>query len=214
MKKTILTYLAFISFFALTASNPITEGEKEKDLLFVANFSKYADWLDKAFKVDTERRSQFCQESKTKIGKIDNKSAMISLVGFDMSKMGAFAGDPEMGKLMQKYKVEHNEVYIMHEDVKSAKSDNGKADLLFFVNSIDYDLWYENAFSPDSKRRGQFCDEARTKVARVSDKEAMVILYDFDLERLWDFGSDKEVESLMKKYQVEHKLYVLEGLQK
>ena len=56
----------------------------KKDLLFVAEYDNYNDWYTKAFKSDALRRSQFCNESETKVGVITNNSSFIVLREFDV----------------------------------------------------------------------------------------------------------------------------------
>ncbi len=183
-----------------------------QDLVFVAAFDSYDTWYNTAFKVDAERRSSYCQENRTTTGKISNNEAIISLQGFDMTRMPEFASDKKMAELMKSNNIRHDEVYRVTAIEERTGSNSKIGNLLFKVKSIDFDLWYENAFAPDAERRSAFCDENKTKVAKVSDKEAMVILYDFQLEKLGELGDDKNIGDLMKTYQVEHEVFVLETL--
>lgn len=209
-RKQILTVLALyaISFFNLSHA----QDSNVQDLVFVANFDSYDIWYNKAFKPDTERRSQYCEENKTAVGKINNEGAIITLKAFNMSRMPEFVADANMAKLMKANNITHDEVYRTLPLNEKVKSGTKTIHLLFRIKMIDYDLWYNNAFVPDAERRKAFCNEAKTKVAKVSDKEAMVILYDFEVDKLWDLGNDKDVEQLMKKYQVEHQVSILEAI--
>lgn len=41
----------------------------------------------------------------------------------------------------------------------------------------------------------------------------MVILYNFEVDKLFEFGENAEIEKLMKKYNVTHRISVLESLE-
>lgn len=203
----------FLLFFALSILIYRSYGQAQpttSDLLFVASFSDYEDWYQGAFRPDTRRRSTYCKEAHTLVGKIDKQGALVYLNSFDLSRMPEFASDKTMDQLLRKYEVEHSEVYRVHEFDRS--HDSGRADLLFRIKMVDYDLWMNEAFGPDATRRAAFCDEARTKVARISDKEALVVLYDFELDQIWEFGAGRSVEEKMKQYQVEHEVFQLSAL--
>ena len=209
-RKQTLTVLALfaISFFNLSHA----QDSNVQDLVFVANFDSYDTWYNKAFKRDTERRSQYCEENSTTVGKINNHGAIIALKAFKMSLMPKFVSDSNMAELMKENNITHDEVYRTLPPNEKVKSGVKTVHLLFRIKMEDYDSWYNNAFMPDAERRKSFCNEAKTKVARVNDKEAMVILYDFEIDKLWDLGNDKDVELLMKKYQVEHQVSILEAI--
>ena len=183
----------------------------KKDLLFVAEYDNYNDWYTKAFKSDALRRSQFCNESETKVGVITNNSSFIVLREFDVSKMNEFASDEKMGKLMKKFNVKHTEMYDLISVTSVAKMQE-KANLFFIIKSVDYDLWLWDAFLPDAERRSNFCDESKTKVSKLNDKTALVALYDFDLTRMKEFESNQEVGKLMGKYKVTHDVYLMNKL--
>ncbi|MHA7865452.1 hypothetical protein [Flagellimonas marinaquae] len=74
--------------------------KNERDLVFVASFKNYNDWYSKAFRPDTQRRSRYCQENLTTVGKIDDNTAIIYLNDFDMARMQEFASDASMNTLM------------------------------------------------------------------------------------------------------------------
>jgi len=206
MKKLTSLFVLFLSLVSYAQTSAPTQ-----DLVFVASFDQYSEWYNKAFKADAMRRSNYCNEPKTLTAKIDNKGALIRLKDFDMAQMPAFAGDAEMGKLMKEYNISHPEVYALN-PVGPEVMDQKKVDLFFIISSTDYDLWLKNAFSPDSKRRAQFCDESRTKVAKIDDHHAMVILYDFDMTRIYDFESDENAATLIKKYKVTHDVSYLTSI--
>lgn len=206
MKKYIITLIAFATL-VLTINAQETSSA---DLVFVAEFPSYTIWKNEAFVPDSKRRSEYCNEDKTVYGKVNEQMALIYLNQFDMTRMGEFASDQKMEGLMKANKIRHSEVYQIVE--MTPENTPTKADLFFMISFNDYDGWANESFLPDSSRRAQFCDESRTKMSKVDDTHAMVILYDFDLSRTWEFESNEEVGKLMKKYQVKHEVSMLKTL--
>lgn len=205
MKRNLITLASVVlATFSLTAQSP------KADLVFVAEFPSYATWESKAFNADAERRAQFCNEAGTTHGKVSEQMALVFIDDFEMARMGEFAGDPKMADLMKANKINHSEVYQVVE--MNPATAPAKADLFFMITFNDFDGWSQNAFGKDSERRAQFCDESRTKMAKIDDNHAMVILYDFDLARTWEFESNEEVGKLMKQYEVKHEVSVLQSL--
>lgn len=209
--KTIYTYLFLLSFsffsFSMNAQIPT---DTTKDLLFLAEFDNYDDW-NKTFKTDALRRSNYCMEPQTITGMISEVSSLIVLRDFQMGKMAEFVSDPTMVELMKEQNIRHNEVYEI-ESLSQDNFPNGKANLFFIVDSVDYDMWLWDAFLVDSERRAKYCDEANTRVAKINDKKAMVVLYDFDMNKMKEFESDKKIGALMMKYQVNHDVYLMKSL--
>lgn len=205
MKKILYTIFTIAFFFSSFAQETT-----KADLVFVAEFQSYDDWLNKAFMADKNRRSGYCNEDETLYGKVSDKMALIYLNQFDMSRMGEFAGDKDMEQLMIENQISHSEVYQVV-DMNPEKAP-AKADLFFKISFTNFDDWYNKAFAPDSERRAQFCDEARTKMAKVDENHALVILYDFDLSRTWEFESNEEAGKLMQQFEVKHEVNLLESL--
>lgn len=205
MKKNLLALAAlFLGVSSLIAQAP------KADLVFVAEFPSYQTWLTNAFNADAERRASYCNEPQTKHGKVSDNMALVYINQFDMSRMGEFAGDTQMTALMETNKIKHSEVYqVVQMNPETAPA---KADLFFMITFNDFDGWSKNAFGKDSERRAQFCDESRTKMAKIDDKHAMVILYDFDLARTWEFESNEKVGKLMQQYEVKHEVSLLQSL--
>ncbi|MFM1807501.1 MAG: hypothetical protein RLZZ242_226 [Bacteroidota bacterium] len=206
MKKTLLT-------LALSAASCFFTNAQEAskaDLVFVAEFPSFETWRDKAFMPDADRRSAYCNEEMTAYGKVNNQMALIYINQFDMARMGEFAADKTMEELMKANKISHSEVYQVIE--MNPENAPAKAHLFFMISFNDYDGWANEAFLPDSARRAQFCDESRTKMAKVDDTHAMVILYDFDLSKTWEFESNEEIGKLMQKYGVRHEVSLLNKL--
>lgn len=212
MKSNKLVSTLFLLFALGLAALSTAQGPTQ-DLLFLAEFDNHADWYDNAFKPDAMRRNKYCKEVSTQTAKIDNKSAWITLDKFEMAKMPEFAGDQEMAAIMKKYNVRHNEVYTLA-PFNPANVKTEKINLFFIITAVDYDLWLNKAFNTDSDRRAMFCDETRTRVGKINDKQAMVMLYDFEVAKLGDFEKDKAVGQLMQKYDVRHKVMLATPLAK
>lgn len=210
--KTIYNYLSLFAFtllsFSVYAQSTTDTG---KDLLFLAEFDNHEEWYNKAFKTDALRRSKYCLESNTLNGKINDKSSLVVLRDFKMDKMAEFTSDKAMTEIMNKYNIRHNEVYEI-ESLGPNNMPEGKTDLFFIVDMVDYDMWLWDAFLSDGKRRAQFCDESRTRVAKINDKKSMVILYDFDMSKMKAFESDEKVGKIMMEYQVNHDVYTMKSL--
>ena len=54
-----------------------------------------------------DRRSQICDESRTLVGKANEKTAIVTVFGVDMEAMGAMMADPEFQKMTENYVEEH-----------------------------------------------------------------------------------------------------------
>lgn len=204
MKKNLLTLAALF----VGALNLCAQAQKA-DLVFVAEFPSYQTWLTKAFNADAERRASYCNESKTKHGKVSDQMALVYIDQFDMSRMGEFAGDANMVSLMEENQIKHSEVYQVVE--MNPETAPAKADLFFKISFNDYEGWAKE-FAEDSTRRAKFCDESRTKMSMIDDKHAMVILYGFDLARTWEFESDEKAAKVMREYEVNHEVSLLQAL--
>ena len=72
----------------------------------------FENWK-KLFDNDTAR-AEFCDESKTLVGKADDKTALIALFGVDQAKMNARMSSPEFAALVQDYVAQHD-VYTLEE---------------------------------------------------------------------------------------------------
>ena len=46
-------------------------------------------------------RAEFCDESKTMVGKVDDKTALIALFGVDQARMNARLSSPEFAELVK-----------------------------------------------------------------------------------------------------------------
>ena len=68
--------------------------------------SSFEAW-NQLFLNDSDRRSQICDESRTLVGKANEKTAIVTVFGVDMEAMGAMMADPEFQKLTENYVEEH-----------------------------------------------------------------------------------------------------------
>ena len=59
-------------------------------------------------------RADYCDESKTMVGKLDDKTALIALFGVDEAKMNARLSSPEFAELVKDY-VEKHDIYTLGE---------------------------------------------------------------------------------------------------
>ena len=82
------------------------------DLLAVVHIkSSYDEWKA-LFDEDPAVRSEFADESRTRVAKVDDKTAMVQLFDVDMQKMSAVLNDPnsEVNTSMEDH-VEKREMY-------------------------------------------------------------------------------------------------------
>ena len=68
--------------------------------------SSFEAW-HQLFLHDSDRRSQICDESRTLVGKANEKTAIVTVFGVDMEAMGAMMADPEFQKMTENYVEEH-----------------------------------------------------------------------------------------------------------
>ena len=57
-------------------------------------------------------RAEFCDDSKTMVGKVDDKTALIALFDVDQAKMNARLSSPEFADLVEDF-VESHDVYSL-----------------------------------------------------------------------------------------------------
>ena len=68
--------------------------------------SSYEDW-HKLFLEDTDNRAKICNESRTLVGKANDKTAVITLFDVDESAMKGMMKDPDFQKMVEPYVEEH-----------------------------------------------------------------------------------------------------------
>ena len=56
---------------------------------------------------DAEKHSTICDDSRTLVGKANDKTALMAFFNVDMAAMGAMMEDPEFNKLTENYVEEH-----------------------------------------------------------------------------------------------------------
>ena len=74
--------------------------------LIVKLKSSYEAWHE-LFINDAEKRSTICDDSRTLVGKANDKTALVTFFNVDMAAMGAMMEDPEFNKLTENYVEEH-----------------------------------------------------------------------------------------------------------
>ena len=83
------------------------------NLMITAHLKQSFDNWKELFENDSAR-AEFCDESKTMVGKVDDKTALIVLYGVDQAKMNARLSSPEFADLVKDY-VESHDVYQLSE---------------------------------------------------------------------------------------------------
>ncbi len=83
------------------------------DLMITAHLKQSFDSWKELFDNDSAR-AEFCDESRTMVGKVDDKTALIVLFGVDQAKMNARLSSQEFADLVEDY-VERHDVYSLGE---------------------------------------------------------------------------------------------------
>ena len=68
--------------------------------------SSYEDW-HKLFLEDTDNRAKICNESRTLVGKANDKTAVITLFDVDEAAMKEMMEDQDFQKMVEPYVEEH-----------------------------------------------------------------------------------------------------------
>jgi len=77
------------------------------NLMLTAHLKQsYENWR-KLFDSDSAR-AEFCDESKTMVGKVNDRTALIALFGVDQARMNARLSSPEFAALIEDYVVKHD----------------------------------------------------------------------------------------------------------
>lgn len=71
----------------------------------------------------------------------------------------------------------------------------------------DYETWINEGFGIDGERRAKMCDESKTRVAKVSDTEAIILLFDVDIDKLREHMSDPVMHILESKFKASHVIH-------
>ena len=83
------------------------------NLMITAHLKQSFDNWKELFDNDSAR-AEYCDESKTMVGKVDDKTALIALFGVDQAKMNARLSSPEFAELVKDY-VETHDIYALSE---------------------------------------------------------------------------------------------------
>lgn len=76
----------------------------------------------------------------------------------------------------------------------------------------DYDIWKKNAFETDSDRRAEVCNEEKTIVSKIDDKNAIILMFGFDLDKMKEFVTNQHMIQREKEYNVKHEVYTFSPL--
>ena len=201
MKK---LFFLMISICCLQIWSPANPGNDQgTDLLFLVSFSNYDDWIQEGFNADKSRRSNYCNEAKTGVAKINDQHSLVWLEDFDMSRMGEFAGDPEMAEIMKRLNVQHTEMYQAFDINGSMKATGDMLNLLIKVETDDFDKWLKTVFSEVNTVDTELFDATKTKIGKVDKGNGWIILYNFNLDGLWSLElSDKSSRSKSASTQI------------
>ena len=79
------------------------------NVLVIAHLkASYDDWKS-LFDAD-EERADFCDESQTKVGRVDEHTGLITLFDVDMEAMGKRLSSPDFQAMIEDY-VDHHDVF-------------------------------------------------------------------------------------------------------
>jgi hypothetical protein len=70
----------------------------------------------------------------------------------------------------------------------------------------DYDTWIKEGFGKDAERRAKMCNESKTKVAKISNTEAVILLFDVDIDKLREHMHDPVMKILESKFKAKHRV--------
>ena len=83
------------------------------NLMITAHLKQSFDSWKEIFDNDSGR-AEFCDESKTMVGRVDDKTALIVLFGVDQAKMDARLASTEFVELVENH-VEGHDIYTLGE---------------------------------------------------------------------------------------------------
>lgn len=82
-----------------------------------------------------------------------------------------------------------------------------KVNLLINIQCIDFNNWTRDAFYKARQLRTSFCDESKTKVAKIDDHTGVIELFNVELDRLTNYLNDPDICSLDDQFEVEKEIY-------
>lgn len=68
----------------------------------------------------------------------------------------------------------------------------------------NFDIWLKEGFKKDKERRARMCNDKKTKVAKVSETEAIILLFDVDIDKLREHMHDPIMKTLENKFKAKH----------
>lgn len=68
----------------------------------------------------------------------------------------------------------------------------------------NYDKWIIEGFEADKERRSKMCNEEKTRVAKVSETEAIILLFDVDIDKLREHMQDPVMKILESEFKASH----------
>lgn len=74
-----------------------------------------------------------------------------------------------------------------------------------------YDEW-KKLFDEDGVKRASMCDESKTTAGKVSDKLAIVLLHNVDMEKMGAFISNEEFQKMIEPVVEKHVTYTCSPL--
>lgn len=163
-------------------------------------------WFEEVFRPQGTDRSKYGQENATRVALIDDQTAILTLEDVQTERLPDVIG---LQEAESKYQVQVQAVYRMEPFTPNVPLTGNTTDLLFLVTSTDYDLWWKNAFLPDSERRAKVCDESQTRCGKLNDQQAYVLLREVNLDNLWILEDDPKMKELMQSYQVQHEVFLV-----
>lgn len=174
----------------------------KQDLLVLVDMADYQDWRSRAFDADASRRATVCDEEKTLVAKVNDQKAMVLMFDVEVEKMGEFMNEEAMKTLKEQFGAEHS-VFAVNLMSKPGEGP-AVADVLTRVTMANYDDWKARAFDADADRRATVCDESRTLVGKVSNNEALVMMFSVDLPTMGSFMTEEAMKALKDAFGAEN----------
>ena len=81
----------------------------KKNLIIKVSFNNYEDWLVE-FENHSERAT-VCDESKTTVGKVDDKHCIVMLYDVDMERLQRLMTSEHLMQLSQKMNIQNDEMH-------------------------------------------------------------------------------------------------------
>lgn len=196
------------------------------DVLMGVQLNDFADWFagfkehatSKTFPMNGETytasltRGEVCDEAKTDVlvDTADANAAVVVLMAMDMATFGPVMEEPDFKKMLAKAVVSQAPPLLMADmPPPSEPPAGGKLDIFFTYEVEDVDLWVEGFVAHGSSKtgtwgveakyaRGEFCDEARTRVFKsaYNSKRVGAAIYDVDVAKMGEFMADPSFEKI------------------